>query len=216
MTIDVRPPRVRRRLALAAVLLGVVMTSLDNTVVNVALPQVAAELHAGIAGTAWVVDAYLLSFATLLLTGGRLADTFGRRRIFLAGAGLFTAASLAAALACDLHMLIVARALQGAGAALLTPPTLAIITHVFRDRRSLDVALGIWGSIGAIAFAIGPLVGGALTQALSWRWALLINVPAGALAIVLGAGSSPSREIRKRASGWTSVDSCSPESPCWH
>ncbi|HEX4427833.1 MAG TPA: MFS transporter [Frankiaceae bacterium] len=172
-------------MALAAVLLGVVMTSLDNTVVNVALPSIAGDLRAGIAGTAWVVDAYLLSFATLLLTGGRLADTFGRRRIFLIGAVLFTGASLLAALAFSLQMLIAARALQGAGAALLTPPTLAIITHVFRDKRGLDMALGIWGSIGAIAFAVGPLVGGALTQALSWRWALLINVPSGGLAIVL-------------------------------
>ena len=99
MAIHVRPPGVRRRLALTAVLLGVVMTSLGNTVINVALPSIAADLGAGIAGTAWVVDAYLLSFAALLLTVGRLADTFGRRRVFRAGAGLFTAASLAAALA---------------------------------------------------------------------------------------------------------------------
>jgi EmrB/QacA subfamily drug resistance transporter len=176
---------VRRRLALAAVLLGVVMTSLDNTVVNVALPSLSRDLHIGIAGAAWVVDAYLLSFATLLLTGGRLADTFGRRRVFLAGAMLFTVASLAAAFAGGAAPLIAARAFQGAGAALLTPPTLAIITDVFRSSRGLNLALSIWGSIGAIAFAVGPLVGGELTQLLNWRWAMLINVPPGLAAIVL-------------------------------
>jgi EmrB/QacA subfamily drug resistance transporter len=177
--------KVHRRLALAAVLLGVVMTSLDNTVVNVALPSISRALHTGIAGCAWVVDAYLLSFATLLLTGGRLADTFGRRRVFVAGTVLFTAASLAAALAPDAGTVIAARAAQGAGAALLTPPTLAIITDVFRGTPQLHVALSIWGSIGAIAFAIGPLIGGELTQLLSWRWAMLINVPGGVAAVLL-------------------------------
>ncbi len=135
MSETVGPLMVRRRLALAAVLLGVVMTSLDNTVVNVALPSISRAFHTGIAGSTWVVDAYLLSFATLLLTGGRLADTFGRRRVFLAGTALFTAASLATASAADAPVLIASRAFQGAGAALLTPPTLAIITDVFRTSR---------------------------------------------------------------------------------
>ncbi len=183
--------RVRRRLALAAVLLGVVMTSLDNTVVNVALPSISRRLHIGIDGAGWVVDAYLLSFATLLLTGGRLADTFGRRRVYVAGALLFTVASLVAALAGCACLLIAARAFQGAGAALLTPPTLAIITGVFRSSRSLNVALSLWGSVGAIAFAVGPLVGGALTQALSWRWAMLINIPPGIAAVVLAQRHVP-------------------------
>jgi EmrB/QacA subfamily drug resistance transporter len=185
MSVWARPAKVRRGLALAAVLLGVVMTSLDNTVVNVALPSISRDLHIGLTGAAWVVDAYLLSFATLLLTGGRLADSFGRRRVFLAGALLFTAASLAAALAGSAALLIATRAFQGAGAALLTPPTLAIITDVFRSGRGLNLAVSIWGSIGAIAFAIGPLVGGELTQLLNWRWAMLINVPPGIAAVVL-------------------------------
>lgn len=106
MSENARPPDVRRLLALTAMLLGVVMTSLDNTVINVALPSVSRELHAGLAGTGWVVDAYLLSFATLLLTGGRLADTFGRRRMFLVGASIFTGASLAGALALNVPWLL--------------------------------------------------------------------------------------------------------------
>src|SRR5436190_2453014 len=120
-----------RWLTLAAVVFAVFVTTLDNTVVNVALPSIQHDLHLGLSGLAWVVNAYILSFAVLLLTGGRLADTFGRRRMFLLGLAGFTAASLLAGLAPSPALLIAARALQGVGAALMTPPTLAIISDVF-------------------------------------------------------------------------------------
>lgn len=172
-------------LALVAVLLGVVVTSLDNTVVNVALPTISRDLHAGLSATAWFVDAYVLSFAALLLTGGRLADTFGRRRTFIAGVVTFTVASAAAGLAGNAESLIAARAVQGIGSALLTPPTLAIISHAFRNKDQRETAIGLWGSIGALAFAIGPLIGGMVTQQATWRCAFFLNVPLGVVAVLL-------------------------------
>jgi MFS family permease len=196
----------QRWLALAAVLLGVVVTSLDNTVANVALPSISRDLHASLPATAWFVDAYVLSFASLLLTGGRLADTFGRRRTFNAGVVVFTGGSLAAGLAVNAGSLIAARAVQGIGSALLTPPTLAIISHAFRNRAERERAIGLWGSIGALAFAVGPLVGGMVTQLATWRCAFFINVPLGVAALRLATrfvGESWDTSSRRRIDGRT-------------
>ena len=177
--------------ALAAVIFAVFMTTLDNTIVNVALPSIQADLHLGLSGLAWVVNAYVLSFAVLLLTGGRLADLFGRRRAFLAGLAGFTAASLLAGLARDPAVLITARVLQGAAAALMTPPTLAIIGHVFPDPRQRGTAVGLWAGVAGLAAALGPVIGGLLAQSVDWSWIFYVNVPIGLLGLFVGARYIP-------------------------
>jgi EmrB/QacA subfamily drug resistance transporter len=133
---------------------------------------------------AWIVNAYILSFAVLLLTGGRLADSFGRRRIFITGLVVFTMASLAGGLAANFTVLIAARTVQGVGAALLTPPTLAIIRATFLDEKAHSTAIGIWGATGAAAVAVGPVLGGICTQHLNWHWVFWINVPLGVLGVI--------------------------------
>jgi EmrB/QacA subfamily drug resistance transporter len=180
------PTSRRQWLTLAAVSLGVFVTALDNTVVNVALPTIQQDLDLGLAGLAWVVNGYVLSFAVLLLTGGRLADAYGRRRVFLVGLGAFTGASLLAGLAPSAGTLIAARILQGVGAALLTPPTLAIINHTFRDDNARGTAIGIWGSVAALAFAVGPVIGGLITEHLHWTWVFFVNVPIGVAGLIAG------------------------------
>ena len=150
------PTRRQQWLTLAAVSLGVFVTALDNTVVNVALPTIQQDLDLGLGGLAWIVNGYILSSAVLLLTAGRLADAYGRRRVFLIGLGAFTGASLLAGLAPSAGALIAARILQGVGAALLTPPTLAIINHTFRDGRARGTAVGIWGAYMCIYGMEGP------------------------------------------------------------
>jgi EmrB/QacA subfamily drug resistance transporter len=177
--------------ALVAVVFAVFMTTLDNTVVNVALPSIQADLHLGLSGLAWVVNAYVLSFAVLLLTGGRLADVFGRRRAFLTGLAGFTAASLLAGLAPGPAVLIAARVLQGAAAALMTPPTLAIIGDAFPESRQRGTAIGLWGGAAALAAALGPVVGGLLAQKVDWSWIFYVNVPVGLLGLVVGARYIP-------------------------
>src|SRR4051794_9934713 len=185
----------RRWLTLAAVVFAVFMTTLDNTVVNVALPAIQQDLHTGLSGLAWVVNGYVLSFAVLLLTGGRLADSFGRRRAFLAGLAVFTLASVAAGLAGSAAVLIAARVVQGAGAALMTPPTLAIISASFQDPRERATAIGIWAAVSAAAFSIGPIIGGAIADHADWSWIFFVNVPVGVLGLILGARVIPeSRE----------------------
>ncbi|MER7009187.1 DHA2 family efflux MFS transporter permease subunit [Dactylosporangium sp. NPDC000555] len=180
-----------RWLALIAVALGTFMTYLDNNVVNVALPSIQRDLHLSISGLEWIASAYILVFAGLLLAGGRVADVFGMRGTFFAGLGLFTAASIAAGLAGGQEVLIGARALQGVGAALLTPTALALLTELFPDPRERGTAVGIWGAVGALALAIGPLTGGYLSQHVSWGWIFLINAPIGLATAVLGAITLP-------------------------
>src|SRR3954452_17839730 len=177
----------RNRWTLVAVGLATFMTYLDNNIVNVAIPDIQRELGLSTAGIEWVVSAYILTFAGLLLAGGRLADAFGRRRLFLIGLAVFTASSLFAGLATDATTLIAARALQGIGAAAVTPTTLAIISATFTDRRERNAAVGIWGGVGALALAVGPVLGGLLTQHVSWEWIFWINVPFGIGTIALGA-----------------------------
>jgi EmrB/QacA subfamily drug resistance transporter len=163
------------------------MTYLDNNIVNVAIPDIQHELGLSTAGIEWVVSGYILTFAGLLLAGGRLADAFGRRRLFVIGLAIFTAASLFAGLAGGAGTLIAARALQGIGAAAVTPTTLAIISATFTDPRERNAAVGIWGGVGALALAVGPVLGGFLTQHVSWEWIFWINVPVGIATIALGA-----------------------------
>jgi EmrB/QacA subfamily drug resistance transporter len=154
------------------------MVSLDNLVVTTAIPVIRRDLHATISQLEWTVNAYTLTFAVLLLTGAALGDRFGRRRLFVLGLLLFTGASAFAALAHSADTLDVARAIQGVGGAIVTPLTLTILSHgVSKESRGL--ALGIWGGIGGLAIAIGPLVGGAIVSGISWHWIFWVNVPIG-------------------------------------
>jgi EmrB/QacA subfamily drug resistance transporter len=158
------------------------MVTLDNLVVTMALPSIRVDLGASIEDLEWTVNAYTLSFAVLLLTGAALGDRFGRRRLFAIGLGIFTLASAAAALAPNVELLVAARALQGVGGAIITPLTLTILSAaVPADKRGL--ALGAWGGIGGLGVALGPVVGGAVVEGLSWQWIFWLNVPLG---IVLG------------------------------
>jgi EmrB/QacA subfamily drug resistance transporter len=170
-------PARRRWLALAVLAVAQFMVFLDETVVNVALPSIKEDLGFSQAGLAWVVNAYMLTFGGLLLLGGRIGDLFGRRRLFLAGTALFAQASLLAGLAQSEGMLVGARALQGVGAALATPAALALVTALFPAGAERVKALGIWGALSGLGFAVGILLGGALTDLASWRWVFLINVP---------------------------------------
>src|SRR4051794_1650444 len=177
----------RNRWTLVAVGLATFMTYLDNNIVNVAIPDIQRELGLSTAGIEWVVSGYILTFAGLLLAGGRLADAFGRRRLFLIGLAIFTASSLFAGLAGDASTLIAMRALQGIGAAALTPTTLAIISATFTDPRERNAAVGIWGGVGALALAVGPVLGGLLTPHVSWGGVFLVKVPLRVAAMGLGA-----------------------------
>ncbi|HUN36195.1 MAG TPA: MFS transporter [Trebonia sp.] len=175
--------------ALIAVSIANFMCYLDNNVTNVALPTIERNLHLSVAGLEWVVSSYLLLVAGLLLVGGRVADLYGRRRIFIIGLVIFTLSSLTAGLAGSGGMLISARAVQGVGAALLMPTTLAIITATFSEARERAMAIGIWGAIGALALAVGPVIGGIISQHVHWGWIFLINVPIGIITLGLGLWS---------------------------
>jgi EmrB/QacA subfamily drug resistance transporter len=162
------------------------MTTLDNLVVTTALPVIRDDLHAGLSGLEWTVNAYTLTFAVLLITGAALGDRFGRRRMFTIGLAIFTLASAAAALAPSIEVLIAARAVQGVGGAIVTPLTLTILSAaVPAERRGL--VLGAWGGISGLAVAIGPLVGGAVVEGISWQWIFWLNVPIGLALIPLAA-----------------------------
>ena len=163
---------------LAITSLALFMVSLDNLVVTTALPVIRRDLHASISQLEWTVNAYTLTFAVLLLTGAALGDRFGRRRMFVLGLLLFTGASALAALSTSANVLDIARALQGIGGAIVMPLTLTILSAaVPAERRGL--ALGIWGGIGGLAVALGPLVGGAIVSGVSWNWIFWVNVPIG-------------------------------------
>ena len=173
----------RKWWTLAAVSFGLFMIMLDNTVVNVALPAIQEDLGIGLSELQWIVTGYALTFAALMLIGGKLADAYGRRLIFVLGIVVFTGASLWCGLASSGDMLITARIVQGAGAAMMNPATLSIIAATFPPRER-GTAIGIWAGVSALALAIGPLVGGLLTEHLSWHWIFFINVPVGVLGIV--------------------------------
>jgi EmrB/QacA subfamily drug resistance transporter len=174
----------RKWWTLGAVAFGLFMIMLDNTIVNVALPSIQSDLGIGISELEWVFNGYALTFGVLMLTGGKLADMLGRRRIFIVGLLIFTVASLFCGLATSAGWLIGARVLQGVGSALMNPATLSIVTATFPPRQR-GMAIGIWAGVAAMALAIGPLAGGLITEQLGWNWIFFINVPVGILAIIV-------------------------------
>ena len=177
-------PRTRTGWTLALVSLALFMVTLDNLVVTTALPSIRVSLGAGIDALEWTVNAYTLSFAVLLLTGAALGDRFGRRRMFVVGLSVFTLASAAAALAPTATALIAARAVQGAGAAMVMPLTLTLLSEAF-PAGGRGVALGIWAGISGLGVALGPVIGGALVSGISWHWIFWINVPVGIVVAIL-------------------------------
>ena len=190
----------RRWWTLVGVALATFMTFLDNNVVNVALPSIQRELHLSISGLEWIVSSYILVFSGLMLVGGRLADVFGRRRLFVAGIAVFTGASLLAGLASSEEVLVFARVLQGIGAAASIPSTLAIISSTFPDPKERSRAVGVWSAVSALALALGPFTGGFVSQRWDWGWIFLINVPVGVItiAIMLTAMQESRDTVRRR------------------
>src|SRR5829696_3022136 len=182
MALHLLSEEARKWWTLAAVAFGLFMIMLDNTVVNVALPSIARDLQIDLSELEWIVTGYALTFASLMLTGGKLADLLGRRLIFIVGLAIFTLSSLACGLAGSGELLIGARVVQGAGAALMNPATLSIIAATFPPRQR-GTAIGIWAGTAALALALGPLVGGLLTEHISWSWIFFVNVPIGVIAI---------------------------------
>lgn len=178
------------RWVLAVAVMGSGMVFLDGTVVNVAVPSIGRDLGASTSALQWILNGYLLTLAALILLGGSLGDRYGRRRIFVFGASLFTLASLLCAIAPNSQLLVLARLLQGIGGALLTPGSLAMIEASFRPQDRAR-AIGAWSGLGGVAGAIGPLVGGYLVAAVSWRAIFLINLPLGALVIVMAGRHVP-------------------------
>ncbi len=196
------PPRLsdRRRLTILAICcMSLLIVAMDNTIVNVALPSIRRDLHASLSGLQWTIDAYVIVLASLLLLSGSTADRLGRRRIFETGLVVFAAGSLLCSLAPTLGWLIAARALQGVGGSMLNPVAMSIITNVFTDPRERARAIGAWGAVVGISLALGPVVGGALTQTVGWRAIFWINVPIALAALVLTALFVPeSRAPRPR------------------
>src|SRR6478672_10268979 len=173
----------RKWWTLGALSFALFMIMLDNTIVNVALPAIKSDLGIGTSELEWVVTAYALTFAVLLLTGGKLGDLYGRRLIFAIGLVIFTASSLACGLSSSAAELIGARAVQGVGSALMMPATLSIITATFAARER-GMAIGVWAGVSAMALAIGPLLGGVITENISWNWIFFVNVPIGILGVI--------------------------------
>jgi EmrB/QacA subfamily drug resistance transporter len=170
---------------LAVVATAFFMTILDVSIVNVALPSIARSLHFSQANLQWVITAYAITFGGFLLLGGRAADLLGRRAVFIVGVALFTIASLVCGLAQSEGMLIASRAVQGLGGAIISPAALSIVTTTFEEGAERNKALGVWGALGGSGAAVGVLAGGVLTEYLSWRWIFFVNVPIGALVLLL-------------------------------
>ncbi len=184
------------RWILAATILGSSMAFIDSTVVNVALPSLQASLHTTVIGVQWVVESYGLFLGALILVGGSLGDQFGRRLLFLVGVGIFAAASIACGFAATIQQLVIARSVQGVGAAFLVPASLSIISASF-DAKTRGQAIGTWSGFTAITAAVGPVLGGWLIEHASWRWAFFINIPLAAAVIAISLWQIP--ESRNRA-----------------
>src|SRR5438309_3511459 len=174
----------RKWWTLAAMCFALFMIMLDNTVVNVALPSIQRDLHASISGLEWTINAYTLSFAVLLVTGGRLGDLYGRRRMFLFGVLVFALSSAGIGLSPNETWLVVGRAVQGLGAAFMMPATLSIISNTFPPEER-GRAIGTWAGVSAMALAIGPVVGGFLTESVSWRAIFFLNLPVAVAAVLV-------------------------------
>ena len=180
--------------------MSLLIVGMDVTIVNVALPAIQQDLHATLSGLQWILDAYTLVVATLLMLSGSLSDRFGRRRVFQIGLVLFTAGSLLCSMAQSIGQLIGFRALQGLGASMLNPVALSIIANAFPEPKARAHAVGVWGAVAGVSLAIGPLIGGALTQAVGWRSIFWINLPIGLTAVALAARFVPeSKAPRARA-----------------
>jgi EmrB/QacA subfamily drug resistance transporter len=181
------PTRSRRMLILAICCMSLFIVGLDVTVVNVALPSIQRELHASVSGLQWVIAAYSLVLASLLMLSGSTADRFGRRRTFQLGLALFTLGSLLCSLAPNLGALVAFRALQAIGGSMLNPVAMSIITNTFTERTARAKAIGVWGGVVGLSMALGPIVGGLLVTSVGWRSIFWINIPVGVAAIVLTA-----------------------------
>ena len=191
---------VRRNLVLGICCMSVLLMGMDVTIVNVALPSIQHDLRASLSGLQWIIDAYTLVIASLLMLSGSMSDRFGRRRVFQIGLSLFIAGSLLCSVAHNIDQLITYRALQGLGASMLNPVALSIIANVFTEPKARAQAVGVWGAVAGLSLALGPLLGGTLTQAVGWRSIFWINVPIGVLALILAAMYVPeSKAARARA-----------------
>ena len=192
-----------QKITLAVVCIATAMLMLDIAVVNTAIPSIAKDLHADLGGVQWVVDAYTLALASVVLTAGSLADRLGRRRLFAVGLAIFTVASLACALADSIAVLNTARAVQGIGGAIMFAVSLALLAHAFPSPRERAGALAAYGATIGASFAVGPLVGGALTTGLDWRWIFLVNIPIALLCLVgTVRGVEESRDPNARSIDW--------------
>jgi MFS family permease len=180
------------------------MTILDVSIVNVALPSIGRALHFTRENLQWVITAYAIAFGGFLLLGGRAADLLGRRRVFMVGVALFTLASLVCGLAQSEAMLIIARAVQGLGGAIISPAALSIVMTSFEEGPERNKALGIWGALGGSGAAVGVLAGGVLTKYLGWEWIFFVNVPVGALVLFLTPRIVP--ESRREGAGARNYD----------
>ena len=180
---------------LAVVATAFFMTILDVSIVNVALPSIAKDLHFSRDNLQWVITAYAITFGGFLLLGGRAADLLGRRRVFLVGVVIFTTASLVCGLAQSEGMLIASRAVQGFGGAIISPAALSIVTTTFEEGADRNKALGVWGALGGSGAAVGVLLGGVLTDYLSWRWIFFVNVPVGALVLLVTTSIVPESRV---------------------
>ncbi len=197
--------------ALWALVVGFFMILVDSTIVSVATPTIAQALDADINAVIWVTSAYLLAYAVPLLITGRLGDRFGPKVLYQAGLVVFTLASLWCGLAGSIEVLILARVVQGLGAAMMTPQTMAVITRIFPPQNR-GAAMGLWGAVAGVASLVGPIVGGLLVDGLGWEWIFFVNVPVGVVAFVLAQRFVPRFERHGHAS--TTWASCSAPPAC--
>lgn len=189
----------RRMLVLAICCCSLLMVSMDNTIVNVALPAIRRDLHASLSGLQWTIDAYTLVLASLLMLSGSAADRLGRRRTFQVGLVVFTAGSLLCSVAPTLGWLVAARAMQAVGGSMLNPVAMSIITNVFPEPRERARAIGMWAAVAGLSMALGPIIGGALTETVGWRAIFWVNIPIGLTAFGLAGLFIPeSRAVRPR------------------
>src|SRR4051794_11797067 len=193
----------RQRLTLTVVCIATAMLMLDIAVVNTAMPSIGKDLETGLSGLQWVVDAYTLALAAIVLTAGSVADRLGRRAVFVTGLAVFTASSAACAAAPSIAVLEVARAVQGLGAGLLFATSLAILVDAYPEARERAGALAVYGSVIGASFLLGPLMGGLLTSGLSWRWVFFVNIPLGIATYVLTRrGVDESKDPHPRRVDW--------------